>query len=184
MGNLNWVNAFDNLNLLGTGTAKALADLAASDDTELSTLAHEALVAPIDPELSDTEILTEYYGLDLALSCNCVLVAGKREGNERSAAVVIRATTRADINHSIRQLLDVRKCSFWPQSRAVEESGMEYGGITPIGLPHSWRLLLDERVSEGWCIIGSGVRASKLAVPGALLTRLPGAEVIHGLAFE
>ena len=31
-------------------------------------------------------------------------------------------------------------------------------------------------------IIGSGIRGSKLRLPGALLARLPGAEVIEGLA--
>jgi hypothetical protein len=31
-------------------------------------------------------------------------------------------------------------------------------------------------------VIGSGLRASKLALPGALLAALPGAEVVEGLA--
>jgi prolyl-tRNA editing enzyme YbaK/EbsC (Cys-tRNA(Pro) deacylase) len=58
---------------------------------------------------------------------------------------------------------------------------MEYGGITPIGLPGQWRLLVDARVVERVAIIGSGVRHSKVVLPGALLARLPGAEVVDGL---
>ncbi|MCF2706996.1 YbaK/EbsC family protein [Arcanobacterium haemolyticum] len=180
MGTLDWRPALDNLDSLGEPVAARLRSLA---DTEPDLVA-QSLVADIDPAYSDTDILTEHFGMDLYLSCNCVLVAGKREGTERFAAAVIRATTRADINHTIRQLLDVRKCSFWPQDRAVEESGMEYGGITPVGLPSHWRILIDSRVAEGYCVIGSGLRRSKLAVPGALLASLPGAEIVEGLAVE
>jgi prolyl-tRNA editing enzyme YbaK/EbsC (Cys-tRNA(Pro) deacylase) len=73
--------------------------------------------------------------------------------------------------------------SFAPMGIAVAETGMEYGGITPIGLPASWPLLVDagaaatERV-----IIGSGIRASKLVIPGAFLAALPEAEVLQNLA--
>ena len=66
--------------------------------------------------------------------------------------------------------------------RAVEESGMEYGGITPVGLPQGWRLMVDERLlSEPVVIVGSGVRRSKLLVPGGSLAELPGVEVVPDL---
>ena len=59
---------------------------------------------------------------------------------------------------------------------------MEYGGITPIGLPEDWPVLVDAAVAAAPAVvIGSGVRHSKLALPGALAARLPGAEVIEGL---
>ncbi len=70
----------------------------------------------------------------------------------------------------------------WPVDRATAEAGMEYGGITPIGLPAHWRLLLDARVPGRTAIIGSGVRHSKVVLPGDLLARMPGAEVLPGLA--
>ena len=76
---------------------------------------------------------------------------------------------------------DVRKASFWPQERAVEASGMEYGGITPVGVPGSWRLLIDSACASGWSCIGSGLRRSKLFVTGEVLTALPGAEIVEGL---
>jgi prolyl-tRNA editing enzyme YbaK/EbsC (Cys-tRNA(Pro) deacylase) len=64
----------------------------------------------------------------------------------------------------------------------VEATGMEYGGITPIGLPMDWPVLIDSRVVEAeLVVIGSGVRRSKILLPGALLARLPGAEVLEGL---
>jgi prolyl-tRNA editing enzyme YbaK/EbsC (Cys-tRNA(Pro) deacylase) len=77
----------------------------------------------------------------------------------------------------------VRKASFLSMERAVEESGMEYGGITPLGLPPQWRVLVDARVPDmDVAIIGSGVRRSKLLVSGRLLAELPGGEVVENLA--
>jgi prolyl-tRNA editing enzyme YbaK/EbsC (Cys-tRNA(Pro) deacylase) len=114
---------------------------------------------------------------------NCVVVAGKRAGEERVAACLVRADTRADVNGTVKRLLDVRKCSFLPLERAVELTAMEYGGITPVGLPADWRLLLDERVVDiDVAVVGSGIRGSKIFVPGRVLAALPGAEVVPGLA--
>jgi len=140
-------------------------------------------VVEIDPELADTATLNATYDLPPEASANCVVVMGRRGGDERIAACVVRADTRADVNTTVRRLLDVRKASFHAHERAVEETGMEYGGITPIGLPEGWRLLVDARcVDIDVALIGSGVRRSKLLLPGADLGRIPGAEVVEGLA--
>ncbi|WP_203812787.1 YbaK/EbsC family protein [Paractinoplanes tereljensis] len=143
----------------------------------------QVLVAPIDPGLADTAAFCEAYGVGLDVSANCVIVAGKRDGVTRYAACIILATTRADVNGVIRRRLDVRKCSFAPMDEAVSLTGMEYGGITPIGLPADWPILVDSRVAATpHVIIGSGVRHSKIAVAGPALGALPGAEVIEDLA--
>jgi prolyl-tRNA editing enzyme YbaK/EbsC (Cys-tRNA(Pro) deacylase) len=140
-------------------------------------------VVEIDPALSDTAATEAAYGLDGGDLANCVVVAGKREGEERVAACVVLATTRADVNTVVRKRLDVRKTSFLPMDRAVDESGMEYGGITPIGLPDAWPVLVDSRVADRpVVIVGSGVRRSKLLLPGSVLAALPAAEVVDGLA--
>jgi len=145
--------------------------------------AAEVAVVEIDPTLADTAAMTEAYDLPLEASANCVVVGGSRAGEERVAACVVRADTRADVNSAVRKTLDVRKASFLPTEQAVGQSGMEHGGITPLGLPQSWRLLLDDRVPAiEVAVLGSGVRRSKLLVPGALLADLPGAEVVAGLA--
>jgi prolyl-tRNA editing enzyme YbaK/EbsC (Cys-tRNA(Pro) deacylase) len=141
------------------------------------------LVAEIDPTLADTAAFCEAYSVGLDESANCVVVAGKREGEARYAACVILATTRADVNGVIRRHLNVRKASFAPMDDAVSETGMEYGGITPIGLPEAWPILVDSRVAAmPYVIVGSGLRRSKIALPGAALGKLPGAEVIEDLA--
>lgn len=142
-----------------------------------------AAVVEIDPELADTAAMSQAYDVPMAAGANCVVVAGKREGVERIAACVVRADTRADVNHVVKRLLDVRKPSFLSMDRAVTESGMEYGGITPVGLPATWRLLIDSRVADmDLAVIGSGLRRSKILVPGRLLTSLPHAELIPHLA--
>lgn len=184
LGTLTWLRALDHPDLLAESTFATLSGWAAVEHE----VAEAVLVAEIDPDLADTAAMTEAYGLPLAASVNCVLVAGRRAGEERSAAAVVRATTRADVNSTVKRLLDVRKASFLPMDRATEESGMEFGGITPIGLPDGYRVLVDARVAApdpdagDLVIIGSGLRRSKLALPGALLAALPGAELIDGLA--
>lgn len=183
VGSLRWLRAIDHPDLLSPGTRDALSRWAALDPTVAEIVA----VAEIDPALADTAELTAAYDLPSAASANCVLVAGRRGGDERIAAAVVLATSRADVNNVVRRLLDVRKASFLPTERATELSGMEYGGITPVGLPTDWPVLVDTRVGEletesrGVVIIGSGLRRSKLALTGALLLTMPGAQVITGL---
>ena len=143
----------------------------------------ELAVVEIDPSVADTAAMSEAYDLGMDTGANCVVVGGRREGIERVAACLVRADTRADVNTVVKRALDVRKCSFLPMDRAVQESGMEYGGITPVGLPPGWRLLVDPRVLDiDVAVIGSGVRRSKLLLPGRLAGALPGAEVVEGLA--
>jgi prolyl-tRNA editing enzyme YbaK/EbsC (Cys-tRNA(Pro) deacylase) len=142
----------------------------------------EITVAAIDPDSADTAEFCARYGVAPAESANCVVVRGSRGGADRYAACVVLATTRADVNGVVRRNLDVRKASFAPMDDAVAITGMEYGGITPVGLPEGWPLLVDAAVAAAPAVvIGSGVRHSKLALPGALAARLPRAEVADGL---
>ena len=144
--------------------------------------AHEVGVVEIDPGLADTAAMTEAYDVPLTASANCVVVSGRRDGEERFAACVVRADTRADVNNLVKRSLDVRKASFLPMDRATAESGMEYGGITPVGLPEGWLLFVDAACLEiDVAIIGSGVRRSKLLLPGRRLGDLPAAEIVEGL---
>lgn len=142
-----------------------------------------AAVVRIDPAHADTATLAEVYDVPMEVSANCVIVTGRRGGQERHAACVVLAHTRADVNNVVRRRLDARKASFASADFATEASGMEYGGITPVGLPEDWPVLVDARVVEApYVVIGSGIRGSKLVVPGKALADLPGAEVVDGLA--
>lgn len=143
----------------------------------------EVLAAPIDADLADTAEFCAHYQVLLADSANCVVIAGRRGELTTYAACIVLATTRADVNGLVRKRLDARRASFAPMDDAVALSGMEYGGITPIGLPASWSLFIDQAVLDrDVVVIGSGLRRSKLALASAVLATLPGAEVIEGLA--
>ncbi len=160
-------------------------DLVAPAVTQaLSTLdgAEQVLVVDTDPDLADTANFCQAYEVPLEASANCVVVAGKRGETVKLAGCVVLATTRADVNGLVRKHLDARKASFAPMDLAVAETGMEYGGITPIGLPAGWPLLIDAAVVDvPFVIIGSGRRRGKLVLPGKLLAAVAGAEVLPGL---
>jgi prolyl-tRNA editing enzyme YbaK/EbsC (Cys-tRNA(Pro) deacylase) len=145
--------------------------------------AGDVRVAAINATLADTAVFCAAYEVGLDISANCVIVAGSRGDVTRYAACMVLATTRLDVNNVVRKLLDARKASFAPMADAVALSGMEYGGITPIGIPADWALYVDSRIPGlGDVVIGAGIRAAKIVLPGALLAELPGAEVIEGLA--
>ncbi len=139
----------------------------------------DALVTPIDPGLADTTAFCAEYGVPLDASANCLIVEGRRSAVTRVAAVVVLATARADVRGVVRRHLDVRKLSFTAHDDAVGRTGMEYGGITPIGLPADWPVLVDEAVTTaGSVILGSGIRGSKLLVEGSALRRLHAAQIL------
>lgn len=146
-------------------------------------LGPQVRAAPIDPELADTAAFCERYAVAPVDSANCVVIAGRRGDAVSYAACVVLATTRADVNGVVRRRLGARKASFAPMDDAVALTGMEYGGITPIGLPEGWPVWVDRAVLDRpTVVIGSGLRRSKLAVPSAALAELPAAEVVDGLA--
>nr|WP_312886874.1 YbaK/EbsC family protein [Actinocrinis puniceicyclus] len=168
--------AADHPELLAAPTAKALAEHA--DALPLARIE----VGAIDPALADTAAFCAEYGVALHESANCVVVAAKRAGQTAFAACLVLATTRADINGLVRRHLGARKISFAPMDEAVARTGMEYGGITPVGLPAHWPVLIDEAVAAApRVVVGSGIRGSKLWLPGGALTLLPNAEVLPGL---
>ncbi|WP_338694151.1 YbaK/EbsC family protein [Streptomyces sp. Q6] len=136
-----------------------------------------------DPQWADTATFVEHYGPELlARSANCVVVAGKRGGESTLAACVVLSTTKVDVNGAVRRQLGARKASFASMDTAIGETGMEYGGVTPIGLPADWPVLVDAAVADlPYVLIGSGTRRGKLIVPGKALAELPGAVVLEGL---
>jgi len=176
LGTLTAVPALDRPDLLGDPVAHALKLLDPADAALVG-------VAEIDPTLADTAEFCAAYGSPMDGSANCVIVAGRRGETTRYAACLVLASTRADVNGLVRKRLDARKASFAAMDDAVAMTGMEYGGITPIGLPKDWPILIDLRVvAVPRVIVGSGVRHSKIVLPGAALADLPGAEVITDLA--
>jgi prolyl-tRNA editing enzyme YbaK/EbsC (Cys-tRNA(Pro) deacylase) len=173
LGSLITVAVSQRAELVSTQVLEGLRALALTD---------EVGVVEIDPTLSDTAATQDAYGLEVHTLANCVIVSGRREGEERIAACLVPASTRADINNLVKRRLDVRKASFLPRERAVELTGMEFGAITPVGLPAGWPIYVDETITATQLVVvGSGIRKSKLIVPGELFARLPDVEIVPGL---
>lgn len=168
VGTLNWKPAGENPELLAKPVREAL-----------DAQPVEVFVAPIDADLADTAAFCAAYQVGLEVSANCVVVAGRRGETTTLAACLVLATDRADVNRTIRKHLDARKISFAAVDEATSATGMEFGGITPLGLPAGWALLVDRAVADTeWVVIGSGLRSSKLLLRGADTAALPGAEVL------
>ena len=170
---LAWEPALGRPELLAASVLAALRKRTAADSVE---------VAEIDPVLADTAAFCERYGVPLTESANCVVIAGRRGPDTTYAACMVAATTRADVNGLVRRHLGARKASFARVGDVTAATGMEYGGITPIGLPGTWPVLVDAAVAKTESVvIGSGIRGSKLRLPGRLLAELPSAHVLDGL---
>ncbi|QLQ14657.1 MAG: hypothetical protein HZY73_01655 [Micropruina sp.] len=158
-------------------------DLLAPPTLAAIHLIPEALVFEIDPAFADTEQLCARYDLPLETSANAVIVRGTRAGVDKHVCCMTLAHRRVDVNNVVRRRLEARKASFAPMDFAVEATGMEYGGINPVGLPDGWPVWVDGAVADtAWVCIGSGVRHSKLLVPSSGLLNLPGAERVDDLA--
>jgi prolyl-tRNA editing enzyme YbaK/EbsC (Cys-tRNA(Pro) deacylase) len=168
IGILTWLPAPERPDLLAAPVTAAIAELRLG-----------CFVAAIDPDLADTAAFCAAYGVPPEVSANCVVVAGRRGHTTTMAACMVLATDRADVNKTVRKHLGVRKISFAAMDEAVSQTQMEYGGITPVGLPTDWPVLVDMAVAQtDWVVIGGGIRGSKLLVPGSTLARLPAAEVL------
>ncbi len=169
LGKLDFVPVEDKLNLVAEPASKSIKQNTLSD----------VLVAEIKPDLADTAAFCEYYDIGLDVSANCIVVEARRADKTWYAACVILATSRADVNGIIRRQLDAKKLSFAPMDKAVSITAMEYGGITPIGLPSDWPILVDSAVAKAaHAVIGSGLRESKLLVHGNLWNKLPNTTVM------
>jgi prolyl-tRNA editing enzyme YbaK/EbsC (Cys-tRNA(Pro) deacylase) len=176
IGSLTAEPALEHPELLAVPVNRALAALEPA-------IAARVAVAAIDPALADTAEFCARYDVGLDVSANCVVIRGKQGAVVRYTACMVLATSRADVNGVVRRRLDARTASFAPMDEAVAITGMEYGGITPLGLPADWPILVDAAVARApEVVIGSGIRGSKLFLPGSVLAALPNAEVIEDLA--
>ena len=173
LGTLKISSALENPELMAPQVGEALSKLTDADKVG---------VVEIDPQLSDTAAFCEHYQIKMDQAANCVVLEAKRGDKTWLAAGVILGSTRADVNGLARRTLDARRVSFAPMDKAVSETGMEYGAITPVGLAEEWTILVDQAVvNTEYVIIGSGLRKSKLVVPGSFLSLIPNVEVLDGL---
>lgn len=158
--------------------------LSPADDVtrQLNALGASFEVMACDPALADTAEFCAAYGYSLDDSANTIVVIGKVDP-PRYAACVVLASTRLDVNRTVRQRLGVRKASFASAEETRSVTGMVLGGVTAFGLPPGMPLWVDARVMDRQRIVlGAGTRSAKILMPPATLLLVPGCEVVEGLA--
>ena len=149
-------------------------------DMERLGISYEAM--DIDPALADTADFCRAYDIPLENSANAILVAS-RQPPGHNAVCVLLATTRLDVNGTVRRRLGVRKVSFAPADVTKELTGQEIGGVTIFGLPPGLPVWIDSRVVEPeWVIVGAGSRDAKIRLDPSQLVGLEGYEVVEDLA--
>lgn len=143
------------------------------------------MAASIDPAYADGQLLHEKYETPLEWELNCIVLEGRRGDLSRYAAVLLPYGKRVSTGSVMRQLLDAKKVSFADLSYVVEKTGMEFGSITPLGLPEDWKILIDSRVfEEETVIIGGGKVSAKVVLPSVMLKQLRNVVISDGLTKE
>lgn len=152
--------------------------------TALDALGEPYEVIECDPKLADTAQFCEHYDVPIEHSGNTIIVASKRDP-VRFSACLVTATTRLDVNKTVKRLMDAGKLSFASAEQTVELTGMLVGGVTPFALPEDLPLYIDRRVMNlEYVVVGGGSRSQKISVAPAVLERLPGMQVVEGLGLQ
>jgi prolyl-tRNA editing enzyme YbaK/EbsC (Cys-tRNA(Pro) deacylase) len=135
-----------------------------------------------DPALADTAAFCEHYGYAPEISANAIVIASRRPPG-RTCVCLGLATTRLDVNRVVKRLLGVSKLSFASAEATIEATGMEIGGVTPFGLTEGLPVYVDSAIPAlDRCIVGGGSRSIKVLVDPEVFLRMPGVEVVEGLA--
>lgn len=141
-------------------------------------------VWPCDPELADTAVFCEHYGVSLENSANAILVRSKT-GERKFVLCVLLATDRLNTNHTVRKKIGARKVSFASAEETRELTGMEIGGVTPLVLPDSLPIWIDDAVMQcEYVVLGGGNRSCKIKLDPQALLQQPNAEVVADLAIH
>jgi prolyl-tRNA editing enzyme YbaK/EbsC (Cys-tRNA(Pro) deacylase) len=159
-------------------------DIDARVTSSLDRLGVAYEVMTIDPEFADTARFCERYGIPLENSANTIIVASKKEPKQYGACVV-KATTRLDVNHAVRKLMNVSRVSFATAEETQALTGMMIGGVTVLALPPEMPIYVDERLMAlDWLILGGGSRSTKIKTSPEIFRRLPSTTVVAGLATD
>ena len=135
-----------------------------------------------DDSLADTAAFCAHYNVPPSHSVNAILVRSKTDPAQM-ALCMVPATHRLDVNRTVRKRLGAKKASFAAPEDTRTLTGMEIGGVTPIGLPPGLPVWVEASVMTlDYIILGGGNRTSKLKVPPAIFDHITDCEIIEGLA--
>ena len=135
-----------------------------------------------DPSFADTAAFCNRYGYLPEESANAILLEGKADPPLYALCLVL-ATTRINVNKVARKRLGTRKASFARAEKTKELTGMEIGGVTPVGLPEDIPIWIDDLVMKiPKVIIGCGSRKAKIYLAPESLLKFPNTHVVEGLS--
>ena len=141
-------------------------------------------IMTIDPDFADTARFCERYGIPPEHSANTIIVAGKKEPKQYCACVV-KATTRLDVNHAVRKLMNVSRVSFATAEETQALTGMMIGGVTIFALPPDLPIYVDARLMDlDWVVLGGGSRSTKVKTSPEVFRRLANTTIVPTLATE
>lgn len=139
-------------------------------------------VMQIDPDFADTAAFCERYSIPLDNSANTIIVASKKEPKQYCACVV-KATTRLDVNRTVKRLMGVSRVSFASADETQALTGMMIGGVTVFALPADLPIYVDDKLmSLDWLIVGGGSRSTKIKTSPEVFRRVPNATIVEALS--
>jgi len=138
-------------------------------------------VLECDPEFADTAVFCQKYNYSVGQAANAIIIASRTEPVKFACCIVL-GTTKLDVNKSVSKQMQVKKVSFASAEQTMQLTGMQIGGVTPFGLPDV-PIYIDAAVMQcDEVVAGGGNRQSKVLLAPAELLKLPGAQVVEGLA--
>lgn len=138
-------------------------------------------VLECNPELADTAAFLEHYGFGAHETCNAILGVAKSEPPKYGCCVVL-ANCKVDVNKKLCELLEVKRCSFASGEQTLALTGMQIGGVTPVGLPEDIPIFIDSKIMElPRVVLGGGNRNSKLIINPSELLKMPAVRAVEGL---
>lgn len=176
IGNLEFSPIIENKNLV----PKCIYDFVSNWNNEDI---NKFLVAEINPEFADGNKLCEEYNIDKKQGFNCLVVECKRNDIIKHCALIVPIGYKYNMGSVVRKYTNSRIVSVAPLEYVLENTGMEYGSITPIGLPNDWMILVGPLIQDQeQIIIGGGFVKSKISLPTKLFLTLSNVEIVVGVA--
>lgn len=146
---------------------------------------YKLLVSEINPEFSDGNKLCDKYKINKDMAFNCLIVECKRNDIIKYCALIVPIGYKYNMGTVVRKYTNSRIVSVAPLDYVLNHTNMEYGSITPIGLPNDWKILVDSLIKkQNQIIIGGGLVKSKISLPTDLFLKIPNVEIVEGIAKE
>jgi prolyl-tRNA editing enzyme YbaK/EbsC (Cys-tRNA(Pro) deacylase) len=134
-----------------------------------------------DPNLADTAAFLANYDFTADNTANTIVGIAKSNPPKYACCVVL-ANSKVDINKRFSELVEVKRCSFASGEQTLELTGMEIGGVTPVGLPDDMPVYVDAAIMAiPRVLVGGGNRSSKLILAPEELKKIPQVQIIEGL---